>query len=532
MATMNLSSFTRRLHLTQCLIRLRATPVTARPTRALFVTSHWRTTATSETNLDSAELIRNMIRTKLTKNLKLSTDQANFALLKCLNSEARFDDEQKIDRKIALINEHFQHEDICHNLEMIGLPLNDLQNRVNILIELGFDQLQVKLTNSLPQLMCKTVGELKQAKFYSPNKNPCLSIVNFLKAKNLLNASCDKIFKPQPELLKDVDSYKLSELRSICLLLILRQMLGCSEQVASHIVENFNCQRNFDQISFTNLMSNLDIFINVVNLPINQLIKHFVFLINYKPENLLQLANIKQFQENSNLRHIFFTRQRLLQLPPDQVAERVKLLVEKYKCTNQQLLNCITLLELPPEEIEANFGKFKTCEQLKSYASHPNLLRLISNIDLVLGNVERLADRNMSARHITLHNLLKSTSKFNAMVKNSTFQLTLNSFTQLHFDSQLKDLKGRIGWIKLGNRPLNSANAERIITYFRQEAGLSDAQITNGIYLIYCQFETVKQLWEEMFEYAEVRQSSVADWRAHPYVLHLLHYFIERAHRF
>lgn len=492
------------------------------------MSSHWKA---MDGKVDSAELIRSMIRTKLTESLKLTTDQANFALLKCLNSEARFDDEQKIDRKIALLNEHFQHEDICHNLELIGLPLNELQNRINILVELGFDHLQVTLTNSLSQLMSKTVGELKERKFYPENKNPCVSIIDFLKSKKLVNVSCDKIFKPQPELLKDVDSYKLSDLRSICLLLVLRQILCCSEPVASHIVENFNLHRNFDQISFTHLMSNLDIFINVVNLPINQLIKHFVFLINYKPENLLQLANIKQLKEHSNLRHIFFTRQRLLQLPPDQVAERVELLVNKYKCTNTQLLNCITILELTSAEIEANFTKFKACEQLKSYASHQNLLRLISNIDLVLGNVKKLADRNMSARHITLHNLLKSNTKFNSMVNgNSTFQLTLNSFTQLHFDSQLKDLKARLGWIKVGNRPLNSVNAEKIINYFRQ-AGLSDAQIQNGIYLIYCQFETVREVWEEMFEYAEVKQSTV-DWPTHPYVLHLLHYFIERAHRF
>ncbi|KAI2803783.1 hypothetical protein BLOT_007919 [Blomia tropicalis] len=472
-------------------------------------------------------------KSKLIEQIKLSNEQANFVLLKYFNynnnEQQSIENDHEITEKINLIQACFKHVDICHNLDLFSLPLNELQNRINILKEVGFIHLEINLINSIPLLMSKTLADLKQCGFYPTDGNPFLRILQFLVSKQLMTQNESEIMGQESKWINDIDQYQLCEIRSRCLTFVLRTLLDCSEHVAAHIIENYNSSRGFDNISFTQLITNLNIIIEEVKLPINQLIKYFNILANQEPEKLKQLANISIFKENNNLRYTFFTRQRLLQIKPHHIKERVDLLVKKYKCTGQQLNETIAILDLPAEEIEELFSKYNQCDQLKTFSNNKHFLRLIMNIDLALNNVKNMDERKISTRHTTLRNLLKPNSKFMSMVKNSTFRLTLNSFTQLHFDSSLKDVKHRIGWNKMGKQSLNSINAESIVSYFRQER-LSDQQIQNGLYLIYCPFETVKTVWEEMFDYDEVRRSNI-DWRNHPYVLQLLFHFIERMNR-
>lgn len=523
MFTRNLSRCFRRL---QIATPISATNITQYHRHHLFFTSCQFSTESGTTfGLESDKL--NEITSKLSIALKLSNEQVNFVLLKCSNTAIKFENDTQMDQKIDLIKTHFEHEDICHNLELLSLPLNDLKNRVSIFTELGFDHLSVTLLNALPHVLTKTVGELKGHGLYPNENNPCPIIINCLLEEKLINDSGDDFFKGDPKLLGNVDSYKISELRSACLVLILRQLQYCSEHVAAHMVDSLNSNRNFDKISFRNLIAILNVFTKEVHLPLTQIIRQFSQFISYNPENLRKLANIQLFKDDTKLRSVFFFRHRLLLVPSEQIEERISLLMGKYKCTIDQLHNCMIILENTVPEIDASFAKFLACDKLKPYHNHKHLLRLIINIDQALANVGTLDNRNISTSNIAMHSLLKSNSRFLVMVKNSAFQLTLNSFTTLHFDSPLKDLKMRIGsFAKTGNLQLNSLNANNIIDYFRAK-NLSDEQILNGIYLIYFDFETVTSVWEKLFEFEEVKKSKIS-WPDHPYVLQLLYYFLER----
>lgn len=464
------------------------------------------------------------LKSKLVDQLKLSAEMANIVCLKLNHKNLDELNEIKIDDSISLLLTHFSLVDIHHNIGVLTLSYEEIYNKIIILKELGFENLQIKLMNALPYLMERTLSDLKTIGVYPVDTNPYLTLFKLLDSMGTLPIISNKTYSDTFG--DNIESLTIKEIRQKTFYIILKQMLNCSEHMATHIVENLSSHPNFFNTSFTKMISNLNLFIEVINLPINYLIKNFRSLTTGSVENMKKLSQIKKFEENKTLRIAFFSRVTLIKIKAEKIEKRLSLLIDKFHCSTDQLLNCIFILELPCNQIEENFKKFQSFDCLHGYEKDLNFLRLIINIDMVIMNIIALRERDISPKYVTLKNLLSSNTSFLKMVNNHNFKLTLNLFTQLHFNCSIKEIRSKIGIFKTNARTLNSFNAESVVNYFRSN-GLTDEQIINGIYLIYFDLDLIKSVWERLFHLKQVEQSNI-NWKTHPNVLQLLFYFLER----
>lgn len=482
----------------------------------------------------SSSTVRNesSLKEKLINKFKLPAESANFVVLKLEILNEKHDKNSSSflgcsDEKLSIIKENFQPVDILHNLKVFVVPEDELSMKIEILKEIGLDNLEIRYLDLMPYLVSQTIRDLKQNHIYPKNNDPYRSFVQTLIRKKVLSENCD-LLNEKSDVIPNIDLLTVRQVRLKLLNLIVKHVLSCSDLVAVHIVDLINAQKNFDKVSLLSLVSNINSYINEINLPINKLIKNFASISTSSSENIRSLATIDHFKKDYNLRCSFFSRQKLIQIDSNQIQKRLDLLINKYKCTYSQLANSIFILELSTDQINDRFKKFNESSQLKTYSRSNEILRVIYNLDTILENISVLNDRQISLKHITLNNLLKQDTKFINMVNSNTFKLTLSSFIQLHFNRQLKDVRSQIGQFRLSHKPLNSFNAANVVNFFRDE-GLSDEQILNGIYLIFFDFNQVKSTWNEMFVYPEMQaNNNVVEWKHHPLVLQLVVYFLEK----
>lgn len=465
------------------------------------------------------------VKSNLAEKLNLSESDYNVILVRLKNvPNSRL---VELDQSIDLLRANFGLEDIRHNVSLLCTHYDDLQNRIDILRELGFENLEIKVMNSVPSLMRRTLGELKANGLYPSDSNPHLALLDYMKRRNLL-AEDYQCTDPQLNT-GAVHSLTIKEIRLRSFYHLTKQILDCSEQVATHVVDSLDTQKAFTEISLVKMVENLKYFIDVIQLPINLLMKNCKYLTVAKIDNLRKLSKIRLFEEDASIGLAFFSRITLIQIDAEEIERRINLLIDRFNCTHEQFADHIFVLELSCKQIEANFQKFHSQDALAVYGGSRELLRIISNIDQVLANIRTLAEHDISAKYITLANLLKSGANFDRMVSNQNFKLTLNLFTQLHFGRSLKEIRARIGSPKAPSRTLHSRNAESVVNFFRDK-GLSDEQIVNAIYLVYLDFELIESLWDRMLEFKLVKQSNF-DWNKHPYFLQLLYYFLDRGEK-
>lgn len=448
-------------------------------------------------------------------------------------------DMTSIEQKVTLLKRHFATEDIFHNAKVFSVSSEELQQRISILLELGFEKPEIKLLYSLQYLLSQKLEPLKAANLYPSDTNPCRVLATLIEQDATLSKCCDtSLLKSGRQLSKGVvEGLTLREMRTKCLHLLLRDnILNSSDQVATHIVENLNSHRSLDKICLVNLLASIHILVNHIHLPIHHLIRYFSFYINCRADNLRRFAEIKYFRDDYNFRVAFFSRQRLVNLDADTIEKRLDHLVNNHNCTTRQIINCIFILEHTPDEVNQMFKQFTSCSQLSIFADSDDLLRLVLNFQTANDNLAKLNAKDIALKYINVSDLLKPSSKFAKMVNSNNFKLNLASFVQLHFGSSLKDLKNRIGHFKpSAGETLNSVNAEGVLNFFREQ-GLSDEQILNGIYVVYYDLDSIKSIWCDMFtrllpSTAATNTTDTDDWRSHSHVLQLLFYFMEKSQK-
>ncbi|XP_046919495.2 uncharacterized protein LOC124499599 [Dermatophagoides farinae] len=470
------------------------------------------------------------IRTELVTKLKITDEKANLILLKWMNDSSIDRNQRTVSDKIDLLQSNFQIDDINHNIQVLNMSLEKVESKINILKELAFERLEMAMLYALPNLMNKNVGQLKSNGYYDEHLNLLEYIVNHLRPSNSDEFCFDQFEQHLREECKHFtdDSIVIKDVRRTLITLILRLMLDCSNQVAQHIIDATDSDNHLSETSLRKLLMNLNILKNQLNLPVNFMVKHFHTLNNCDTDNLVGLASINHFRDNADLRSTFFSRKRLLNIDASLISERMDVILTKYGCTIQQLSANIFMLELSSANICENFEKFQKQHELRSYADGREFLRLIMNIDVAIKNMRLLKEKGMRSKYISIHNILKPSSRFSTMVENNNFKLTLNTFIQMQFAISLKEVKHKIGKFKSTNRSFNSVNAENIVNFFREQ-GLNDEQILNGIYLIFYDFQIIQSVWPKIFKHPNVLKSNVVvdDWKNHPNVLQLLFHLIE-----
>ncbi|OTF75234.1 hypothetical protein BLA29_001587 [Euroglyphus maynei] len=466
------------------------------------------------------------IRSALTEKLKISDEKANLILLKWTNDSSIDRNQHELSDKINLLQSNFHADDISHNIQVLSMSLDKIESKINILNELAFERLEISMLYALPNLMSKSIEQLKSNGYYGENLNLLDYIVNHLRS-NVQLSNFDQYehhLRKECKHLND-DSVLIKDVRRTLISTILKQILDCSDQVAQHLIDDTDSENHLDVISIRKLSRNLDILKHQLNLPMNYVVKHFHTLINCDTTNLERLASIGQLRDDTDLRAAFFSRKRLLNIDATLIEKRIDMVIRDYGCSMQQLSSNIFILELSIDKIRENFEKFHKQPELRCYVGSREFLRLIMNIDVAINNTRLLKEKGMRSKYVSIHNILKPSSRFSTMVDNNNFKLTLNTFIQMHFATSLKEVKNKVGNFKSTTRSLNSVNAENIVNFFREQ-GLNDDQIINGIYLVFYDFETIQSIWPKIFTHPDVMKSDV-DWKHHPNVLQLLFHLIE-----
>ncbi|XP_076338971.1 mitochondrial transcription termination factor 5 [Tachypleus tridentatus] len=425
----------------------------------------------------------------------------------------------QISKSVMVIKNIFTIEDILNHPKILSINPGFMEQRHQILKEVGFTNITPGKIVQFSKLMAKSPHQLKKNELLPALCDPLKNMLSYLDCPLEITS---QIKAKHPTHLSLTAS--VLRLKKTILLEFLAWRLECSIENVLQMIDKYPSIGNR---SLYFLKQTLHILTNDYRFPLSK-IRGNSFVLICHPTNLLQILERIPQLGGKDVREVCLKCPRILSVNVENLKETSDLLYE-YGINNSQIHKCANIFTLSPKTVKHRLEELNRVAEFQVMKSYERILFLVYYQNKAKQRLQML--NSLGFVSVSLDMLSCSATNFKKfMYFGEDRCLGKESITYLANQLNKTDVEIKQ---KLQVHPnmyrISLLNAKKVVQFLLNQ-GFTREQIWKGIPIVLYNISVVEEHLKNLPDQEEVQP--FIGWKTNPNVIHLLLYYIERNTRF